>query len=170
MQVDEPLPDLVSERLANRQYDVAFSEWRKALSRLAGDRDGAITVARSLLETTCKIALKEVGATHDKNWDLPKLYYIAATELGISPTQRTDELFRSIFGASQSIVNRVGELRNKLGDAHGKGNLDLAVPKHHAELAVNLAGSICCFLVSCLESTIAAKKLVTAAIVLDAVG
>jgi hypothetical protein len=52
-------------------------------------------------------------------------------------------------------------MRNKFGDAHGKGNLSVTVSRHHAELSINLAGSICCFLISSLESTIAAKKLVT---------
>jgi hypothetical protein len=79
----------------------------------------------------------------------------------LSPTQHTDELFKSIFGATQTIVSRVGELRNKLGDAHGKGNLHLPIPRPHAELAVNLAGATCCFLIACLESAVAAKKLIT---------
>jgi hypothetical protein len=36
------------------------------------------------------------------------------------------------------------------------------VSRHHAELAINLAGSVCCFLVSALESAVAAKKLIAA--------
>ena len=159
---DKPLADLIAGRLSHSRYDLIFSEWQKALTRLHDDREGAVTAARSLLETTCKVVLEDVGAPYERTWDLPKLYHHCATKLGISPSQETDDLFRAIFGASQTIVNRVGELRNKLGDAHGRGKLALAVPGHHAELAINLAGSICCFLIACLESTIAAKKLITA--------
>jgi Abortive infection C-terminus/Protein of unknown function (DUF3085) len=114
-----------------------------------------------MLETACKAALDELGVVHDNTWDMPRLYYETAAKLGISPAQNTDPLFKSVFGASQTIVTRVGEMRNKLGDAHGKGRLDYPVPRQHAELAINLAGSICCFLASCLESAVAAKKLKT---------
>jgi hypothetical protein len=92
-----------------------------------------------MLETACKTVLGELGVVHDDAWDLPKLYHETATNLGIAPAQNTDPLFKSVFGASQTIVTRVGEMRNKLGDAHGKANLDRPVPRQHAELAINLA-------------------------------
>jgi hypothetical protein len=157
----QPLLESVPERLAHSSYDAIRSIWVKAIKRLDEDRDGSITSARSMLETTCNLILHELDIEKDGAWDLPKLYHIAAQRLGISPTQHTDPLFRSVFGASQTIVTRVGELRNKLGDAHGKAHLSLPLPRHHAELAISLAGSISCFLISCLESTIATKKLLT---------
>jgi hypothetical protein len=157
-----PISNLVSERLAHRRYDAIFSSWQKLLTRLDTDRDGAITAARTLLETTCKMILDDFDKTVDGAIDLPKLYHTAATELGIAPNQHTEELFRALFGSSQTIVNRIGELRNKLGDAHARGNMDLTVPRHYAELVINLAGSMCCFLISCLESAVATKKLISA--------
>jgi hypothetical protein len=157
----KPLSDLITERLAHSRYDGIFLSWEKAIGRLDNDRDGAVTAARAMLETACKTVLDELGVTHDDTWDLPKLYHETAANLGIAPTQNTDPLFKSVFGASQTIVTRVGEIRNKLGDAHGKANLDRPVPRQHAELAINLAGSICCFLASCLESAVAAEKLRT---------
>lgn len=156
-----PLSELASERLADSRYDAIYGAWTKALGRLDNDRDGAVTTARSLLETTCNFILDELSVARDEAWDLPKLYGVAAQTLGISPTQQTDSLFKAIFGASHTIVNRVGEMRNKLGDAHGKANLTFSTPRHHAELATNLACSICCFLISCLESTIASKRLIS---------
>jgi hypothetical protein len=43
---------------------------------------------------------------------------------------------------------RIGALRNKLSDAHGKGVL-LAKPEaRHAEMAANLAGTMSTFLIS----------------------
>ncbi len=157
----KPLAKLVDQRLAHSRYDAIYSDWEKATSRLDSDRDGAVTAARSMLETMCKTVLTELDVPHEDSWDLPKLYHTVASNLGIAPTQHTDSLFKSVFGASQTIVTRVGEMRNKLGDAHGKANLSRPVPRYHAELAVNLSGSICCFLVSCLESSVAAKKLWT---------
>lgn len=158
---DKPLDDVVSERLAHSRYDLIYSLWQKAISRLDEDRDGSITAARTLIETAIKLALDEMKVSYKETWSLPKLYHEAATELGLSPKQHTDVLLRSVFGATQTVVNSVGEMRNKFGDAHGKGNLSFPVPRHHAELAINLAGSICCFLISALESAVAAKKLIT---------
>lgn len=159
---ERPLNDVIAERLAHSRYDPIYTLWQKSLSRLEDDRDGAVTAARTLIETTVKMVLDEMKVSYKEAWDLPKLYHEAAAELGLSPKQHTDVLLRSVFGAAQTVVNSVGEMRNKLGDAHGKGNLSFPVPRHHAELAVNLAGSICCFLISALESAIAAKKLITA--------
>jgi hypothetical protein len=157
----EILSDQVGRRLAHRRYDSIYSDWEKAINRLDDDQEGAITAARAFLESTCKLVLDELNISYENDWDLPKLYHATSTQLGLSPVQHTDLIFRSFFGSTQTIVNRIGELRNKLGDAHGKGHLRLALPRHHTELAVNLAGSISCFLVSCLESTLAAKKLLT---------
>lgn len=105
----KPLEDVISKRLAHSHYDALFQLWEKALARLDDDRDGAITAARSLIETTIKLALDEMHVQYKVNWDLPKLYYELATELGLSPKQHTDNLFRSVFGAAQSVVNSVGK-------------------------------------------------------------
>jgi hypothetical protein len=45
------------------------------------------------------------------------------------------------------VVNELGSLRNRLGDAHGKGKGGVRPAPRHSELAVNLAGSIALFLV-----------------------
>jgi len=157
-EIQQPLEDVVSERLAHPRYDALYSRWAKALARLDDDRDGAITAARALVETTIKFALDEMGVSYKGSWDLPKLYHELANELGLAPKQHADALFRSVFGAAQSVVNGVGEMRNKFGDAHGKGDSSFQVSRHHAELAINLAGSICCFVISSLENAVAAKK------------
>jgi hypothetical protein len=157
-EIQKPLEDVVSERLAHPRYDALYSLWVKALARLDDDRDGAITAARALVEATIKLALGEMGVPYEVSWDLPKLYHELASELGLAPKQQSDALFRSVFGAAQSVVNGVGEMRNKFGDAHGKDSSSFQVSRHHAELAINLAGSICCFVISSLESAVAAKK------------
>jgi hypothetical protein len=56
----KPLEDVISKRLAHSHYDALFQLWEKALARLDDDRDGAITAARSLIETTIKLALDEM--------------------------------------------------------------------------------------------------------------
>jgi hypothetical protein len=57
-----------------------------------------------------------------------------------------EEVFKRILGGATNVVENLGSLRNKIGDAHGKGR-PVAVLPRHAQLAVNLAGTIATFLV-----------------------
>ena len=45
-----------------------------------------------------------------------------------------------------SIVTGLGELRNKLGDAHGRASKNVKPLQRHGELAVNLAGTMAMFI------------------------
>ncbi|QUN41767.1 abortive infection family protein [Burkholderia cenocepacia] len=45
----------------------------------------------------------------------------------------------------------LGAVRNRLGDSHGKGKVAAKPAPRHAELAVNLAGSVALFLLATLE-------------------
>ena len=62
---DEPIADLLAQRLAHQQYDSVFSDWHKALLRLRDDPDGAVTAARTLLETISKLVLEELAIQYD---------------------------------------------------------------------------------------------------------
>lgn len=123
------------------------SIWRRALDRRATDPEGAITIARTLLETVCKHIVEDCGGKVGGNDDLPKLYFAAAQQLGLAPSQHTEEVFKQILGGCQSVVNGLGALRNRLGDAHGKSKLTVRPAARHAELAVNLAGAMATFLI-----------------------
>ena len=48
--------------------------WERALGRRTADPEGAITAARSLLETICKCILDKELIEYEQDWDLPKLY------------------------------------------------------------------------------------------------
>ena len=47
--------------------------WQKAIDRRTGDPDGAITAARTTLESICKLILDDAGIEHDGKDDLPAL-------------------------------------------------------------------------------------------------
>lgn len=125
--------------------------WKNAYNRRLNDPEGAITSARTLLEVVCKHILDEAGETYEESWDLPKLYKNAAEKLNLSPTQHEEQIFRQILGGCQTVVSSLGALRNKLGDAHGKGKAHVKPSTRHAALAVNLAGTVAAFLVNTLE-------------------
>ena len=131
----------------------AFSEagvhavWKRALERRQSDPEGALTSARTLLETVCKHILEASGQTPDEKDDLPTLYRNVARILNVAPDQHTEQAFKRILGSCQSVVEGLGTIRNKLGDAHGKGPKPAKPAPRHAALAVNLAGSMATFLV-----------------------
>lgn len=148
-----PTDQAVAEVLSRFDLDSVHLVWAKALERRKSDPEGAITAARTLLETICKHILDEKGVKYDnKRIDLPQLYHIVSTELNLSPSQYTEDVFKQILGGCSSIVNGLGTLRNRLGDAHGQGKIPVHPASRHAELAVNLAGSVALFLVETWET------------------
>ncbi|MFB6230469.1 MAG: abortive infection family protein [Salinibacter sp.] len=120
--------------------------WQKALERRKNDPEGAITASRTLIESVCKRILEELGVEYDEKDDLPNLYHHVAEELNLAPGQYSEPLFGQILGNCQSVVQGLGAIRNVEGDAHGSEKRYRAQPRH-AELTVNLAGSMATFLV-----------------------
>lgn len=148
-----PLDNDASETLKHFNEDGVHTAWAKALERRASDPEGAITAARTLLETVCKHILDAAGIQYDAHKvELHELYKLTATELNIAPSQHTEEIFKQILGGCSAIVNGLGTLRNRLGDAHGKGAKPIRPATRHAELAVNLAGAMAVFLVATWEA------------------
>lgn len=126
--------------------------WQKALDRRGVDPDGAITVARSLLETVCKFILDEEHVTYSDTMDLPGLYQLTANKLRLAPSQHTEQIFKRVLGSCQNVVVGLGTLRNKLSDSHGKSKQAVKPAARHAELAVNLAGTMATFLIATWEA------------------
>jgi hypothetical protein len=142
-----PADATIAETLASFDADGVHRAWEKALDRRINDPEGAITAARTLLETVCKRVLEEAGESYGPNDDLPKLCHQTATALKLAPSQHTEEVFKSILGNCQQVVNNLGTLRNRMGDAHGTGKRAVRPSARHAALAANLAGSMATFLV-----------------------
>lgn len=142
-----PADKSVGEVLSSFDAEGAHAAWQKALARRHADSDGAITAARTLLETVCKGILERQGIPYPDDADLPRLYQLTAESLNLAPSQHTEETFKAILGSCQQVVNRLGNLRNKIGDAHGQGSKPIKPAPRHAALAVNLAGTMATFLV-----------------------
>lgn len=139
----------ISDGLKIFNEDNVHSVWSRAMERRKTDPEGAITSARTLLETVCKHILDNCGVEYDsKRIELHELYKLTAKELNLSPSQHTHDVFKQILGGCSAVVNGLGTLRNRLGDAHGQDSKAIRPAPRHAELAVNLAGSVALFLVS----------------------
>lgn len=148
-----PPEKTISEYLKNFDSDGVHFAWHKALERKSTDSEGAITISRTILESVCKHILDAKGIQYNASKiELSELYKKTAKELNLAPEQHNEQIFKQILGGCSAIVNGLGTLRNKLGDAHGKGQSAVKPNIRHAELAVNLAGSMALFLIQTYEA------------------
>lgn len=127
------------------------TEWEKALKRVETDPGGAITSARTLVETVCKHILDARGLPSDFDGDLGKLYKATANSLKLTPDTGTTEIVKQVLGGCASVVNGLAAKRNALGDAHGKTPRDLVPSPRLARLSLNAAGTLAMFLIETEE-------------------
>lgn len=123
------------------------STWQKALTRRTNDAEGAVTLARSLLETVCKHVLDDCGVDYG-DAEMPKLWALTSERLNLLPSQHDEDVFRRILGNCQAVVDGIANVRNRVGDAHGRGRKPVKIASRHAELAVNLAGAMASFVLN----------------------
>ncbi|MGZ0018276.1 abortive infection family protein [Nitrosomonas sp. wSCUT-2] len=140
--------------IAIEKFDAANVQaaWSKALERRASDPEGAITMARTLLESVCKHILEEAAVPYEDSPDINKLYRQTAERLNLAPSQHTEQVFKQILGDCTAVVEGLGALRNRLSDSHGKGKIGVKPASRHAELAVNLAGALAIYLLATWEA------------------
>ncbi|WP_208452022.1 abortive infection family protein [Burkholderia gladioli] len=145
-----PAPSDSSVTNVLETFDAAHVQaaWSKALDRRNSDPEGAITSARTLIESVCKHILDEAEIDYDDAADLPKLYKQTAEALQLAPSQHTEPVFKQILGGCTAVVEGLGTLRNRLSDAHGKGRVGTRPGPRHAELAVNLSGALASYLLA----------------------
>ncbi len=143
-----PADAAISKVLKTFDPDDIHARWLSAMERRENDPPGAITLARTLLEDVCKWIIDEAGQSWAEKDDLPVLYRKLAQILKLAPSGHTEEIFKQILGSCQSIVESLGSLRNKLSDAHSPGPKRARPAPRHAELAVNLSGTMATFLIS----------------------
>jgi hypothetical protein len=139
-----------------QQFDPASIHltWQRALERRESDAEGAITLARTLLESVCKHILDEHTVAYKRTNDLPGLYHLTSQCLNIAPSQHSELIFKQILGGCTSVVEGLGALRNRLSDAHGQGKRPIKPAPRHAGLAVNLAGAVALFLIETNNSKV----------------
>lgn len=121
--------------------------WSKASERIRTDPSGAVTSARSLVESVCMHILDGRGIPFEKDGDLQKLYLATSRALILSPEQQAEGVFRQVLGGCATVANGLAGMRNRFSDAHGQGQGEAEAEVRHARLAVNAAGTIALFLI-----------------------
>lgn len=143
-----PSDNEISTAIQNFETSQVSPRWQAALESRSSDPERSITLARTLVEDVCKWILHESGDDWEEADDLPALYKKTAKVLSLAPDDHTEQIFKQILSSCQSVVSALGALRNKLGDAHSIGPKRVRPAARHAELAVNLAGTMSTFLIA----------------------
>ena len=145
--VHDVLEDGAGRAFVVMDSDHVSDAYCKMLSRVNADPEGAISAARSLLETVCKHILHECGDERADSYKLNELYNTVATKMNLSPKAHAEKHFKKILNGCNSVVDGLGSIRNFYGDSHGKRT---GAPKplpRHARLVVVLASGMATFLI-----------------------
>lgn len=121
-------------------------------SSIETDPDLAIGTAKELVETCCKTILKERHVSFfEKGDDLPKLVKMTLKELNLVPRSIPDsakgsETIKRILSNLSSVLQGIGELRNKYGTGHGRDGSAKGLTSRHAKLVVGSTSAIVHFI------------------------
>lgn len=147
-----PAVTTVSELAQAFNLEHVQRETERALAELTSDPADAITAACSMVESTCRVILRELGLPLPQDKDLGHLYKEVQKSLKLSP-ERLDvpeEIapdVKQILGGLANAVSGIGALRTHAGDAHGKDRNSPKVDARIARLAVHAASTITVFLI-----------------------
>jgi hypothetical protein len=111
----------------------------------SGDYDGAITNARSLVETLLTSIEKELDPNApEPDGDLVRLYTRVRGLLNLDPGRKDiSDALKQVLTGLASIVHGLATMRNKMSDAHATS---YKPARHHAKLAVNAAKTVADFM------------------------
>ena len=89
------------------------SLWAKAVARRESDPDGAITLARTLLEAVTKHILDDLSIDYTITTTMKSCrnYTARLRALTLAPSQHSEEPIKAILGGIMNLVNGIGTLR-----------------------------------------------------------
>lgn len=134
--------------------DVLAADVEKATQRANEDPTGTVTLACSLIETTCVHIITRHGGDLPRKRSIDPLYKEVTRLLGLTAAAKNnrdvirDDIYR-IFSGLDSVVKGIGALRTHGSDSHG-GNERARIDARIARLALDSASTISVFL---LESS-----------------
>lgn len=139
-------PELPFQKASAVTEIVIEEQINKCRDKIAsGDYDGAITNARSLVETLLTSIEHELDPNAPPpDGDMLKAYNRVRVLLNLDPGRKdVSDALKQVLSGLASIIHGLATMRNKMSDAHGT----LYRPaRHHAKLAVNSAKTLADFL------------------------
>lgn len=150
-----------TKELYNVDFEHIQEQIRKCDSKIADkDYDGAITNARTLIESICLFILEsKTKQKHNYDGNLPKLYKSITQVLKMSPGDYEDDNLKQILSGVFSIINGISGLRNTFSDAHGiaPSKKTYKIDERHTILVVNLAKIMSEYLFKSYEKSLLAE-------------
>lgn len=144
-----PAPAVVSVA-TELDFPKVVEGWREAQREKLTNPASALRIASVLLETVCKHVLQVCSAEEPPNPTLPKLYRVAAQQLGMDADEQR------LATGLRSVVDGIAHGRSHLSNAHGAGPEDDAPAAEHVELAVAASGVLSVHLMKLLAKRRAA--------------
>lgn len=110
------------------------------------DHEGAVTLARTLLESVLvELEVRITGQRHDHKRDLQGQFTVVRKLLRIDEERGDlDDNFKTMIRGLVQVVNGLAPLRNKMSDGHARERKPAA---HHARFVANASKTAAYFLV-----------------------
>lgn len=125
----------------------AHANARKALDRLAGDPSGAITSARTTLESTFRWIAFQAGREIAKDASAREMLNACKDLLGLE----ADAVVR-LLGAVNNVCNQVWEIRNMRSDAHAQSPAAAKASRSEARFIATTSLILAAFLLERFEA------------------
>lgn len=134
------------EAVEKTGWEQAAALLRKALSRLSGDEDGAITAGISALEAALKAVYKSLDIELPAKQQLPDLLVHLRKNSNVDGVLGFEDAGKRVVSSLAGLLHNLYQLSHEAGDRHG-GSPETRRPSHMtACLFVNLCSSCCIFL------------------------
>lgn len=137
---------VIPGRITSVQDEEVREQYHKARAKIeTEDYSGAIANAYTLVEGVLKLLLRETETEFkETTGDIRSLYKILSKPLQLDPSSDSiNKSVKPILNGLQTEIAGFYEISNKASDRHIR---NYTPAKHHAELAVNCACTICDFL------------------------
>ncbi len=140
----------IKGKLSVYTVDTVEEAWKDALRRRKSAPEETLVSARTLMKSVCKHVLQEVGHSVEDESDLFNLINTVASHLPLALTKDSEQAFKQIISTSLYILKDLEDYVRRRKETNNKERLP-RLSQHHAELAINIAGSISTFLLATLN-------------------
>lgn len=132
-----------------REHDLGGleTEFQRALSAVAADPPTAITAACAIIESLCKVYIKDNNLEMPTDQSIRPLWRVVQRHLGLQPGTVANQDLTRILGGIASVIDGIGALRTHTGSAHGHGRDSFQVEARHARLAIHSAHTLATFII-----------------------
>jgi hypothetical protein len=151
--VEVPVPvRTLNDTLETLEWEPVERDFYRMLENCEVDPEDSITSACALVESVCRSILTDLQVPIPKKRAVKTLYETVAEELGIAAKRKdlpedVAEESRRILGGLANVTSGIGELRTKVGDAHGREHTVRRVDPRIARLAIGSAATVTQFLI-----------------------